>query len=98
MNKHWPRLAEFGSCDASIPWGARGLKTKTVQLPGVSQEEEDALFQEGLDKKRKELDDREAALKKATLSDIERAAAKSPRRTAPRVRVEREERRTGLRF
>ncbi len=74
------------------------MKTKTVQLPGVTQEEEDARFQEELDKKRADLDARDKALRKSTLEDIQKAAAKNPRRTAPRVRVEREERRTGLRF
>ena len=98
MNKHWNRLADFGTCDASIPWDARGLKTKTVQLPGVSQEEEDSLFQKGLDEKLAELDAREAKLRKDVLSDISKASEKNPRRDVPKVREQREERRTGLRF
>jgi len=74
------------------------MKTKTVQLPGVTQEEEDKLFQEKLDKKLAELDTREEKLRKSTFADILAAAAKTPRRAPPRVRVEREERRSGLRF
>ncbi len=74
------------------------MKTKSVQLPGVSQEEEDKLFQENLDKKRVELDEREAELRKKTLGELEASKAKTPRRAVPRVRVEREDRRTGLRF
>lgn len=74
------------------------MKTKSVQLPGVSQEEEDKLFQENLDKKRVELDEREAELRKKTLGEIESSKEKTPRRAVSRVRVEREGRRSGLRF
>jgi len=81
-----------------VPWNARGLKAKTVQAKGRTQEEEDTLAQENLDKRRGELDEREAFLKKATLAQIEAGKAKAPRREAPKVRVERAQRKTGLRF
>jgi len=98
MSKHWPRLAEFGSCDASIPWDARGFKTKTTQLPGRTQEEEDATFLAKLDEKTTELDKREKALELQFNEDLERSKVKEPRRAVPKVKVDREERRTGLRF
>ncbi len=98
MSKHWPRLAEFGQSDAYVPWDARGLKPKIVQTPGRTQEQEDTLAQENLDKQRGVLDEREASLKKATLAGIERTKEKTPRREATTVKVKRNERKTGLRF
>jgi len=74
------------------------MKTRTVQLPGVTQEEEDALFQAKLDKKKEELDERDAAFKKSTLARILKSAAKNPRREVARVRVERGGRTSGLRL
>ncbi len=74
------------------------MKTQSVQLKGVSQEEEDARFQAIMDKKREELNAREAEIKKKTLAEIERGADPNPRRSAPQVRVERDQRQSGLRL
>ncbi len=74
------------------------MKTKTVQLPGVTQEEEDARFQALLDKKREDLDARDAALKKSILEGIAASAEKNPRRDVARVSVSRSERSSGLRL
>lgn len=81
---------------------ARGLKTKTTQLPGVTQEEEDARVRDILDKKIAELDEKKAAFNAASLKQaIGTPVEEADRRTSantPKVRVKRAERQTGLRF
>lgn len=74
------------------------MKTKTIQLPGESQESVDAKLQERLDAKKEELNERASEFKKSTLARISAAAAKNPRRDVARVRVAREERSSGLRL
>ena len=56
-SKHWPRIADFGSSDTSIPFNARGFKTKQTLPPPPPPE-----ASEGLLKAQKEQEEREAAL------------------------------------
>ncbi len=74
------------------------MKTKTVQLPGESQEDVDAELQARLTERERKLAKRTKAERKATLQGITRAAEKNPRRDVEKVRVEREKRSSGLRF
>ncbi len=56
-SKHWPRIAEFGTSDLSIPMTARGLKTKQTLPPPPPPAASDELTQA-----QKDLEEREAAL------------------------------------
>ena len=59
-SKHWPRIADFGTCDLSIPFNARGIKTKQAVPPPPPPAASDELLA-----KQKELEEREAAAKRA---------------------------------
>lgn len=74
------------------------MQTKTEQLKGVSQAEEDKLFKKQLREQRQALNKRERKVKREVMADIEAAKAKTPRRDVEKVREEREDRRTGLRI
>ncbi len=54
-SKHWPRIADFSTCDASIPFNAKGLKTKQALPPPAPPAASDELLAE-----QKELEKREA--------------------------------------
>ncbi len=56
-SKHWPRIADFGQCNNSVPWDARGLGGKqTLPPPPPPPVSEDLV------KAQKEQEKREAAL------------------------------------
>ncbi len=102
-SKHWPRIADFGSCDGSIPWNARGFKTKIVKTPGQSQEDVDSEFSARLDARLAKLEERESENQELTAARIEAGKSKNPRFDSEKVRVERasrpdEDAQTGLRL
>ena len=101
-SKHWKRIADFGSCDSSIPWGARGFKQKFVETEGLSQETVDTEFEARLAKRREELEERQSKSTAAILSQIEAAKSKKPRFAAAKALAERASRpkdsETGLRI
>lgn len=101
-SKHWPRIADFGLCDASIPWDARGFGTKIIKTPGESQESVDSDFSDRLDARLATLEERESDIQKTTAARIESGKSKNPRFAAEKVRVERAKRpddaQTGLRI
>ncbi len=102
-SKHWPRIADFGSCDGSIPWDARGFSPKIVKTPGLSQEDVDKEFTSKLDARMAKLNEREAEIRSSTAERIEAGKSKNPRFAAEKVRVDRasrpdDDRQTGLRL
>jgi len=78
-SKHWPRIADFGTSDLSIPWNARGLKTKQTlpppPPPGASDE---------LTAAKAEQEAREAALAKQEDDRKRRQAGKAQAKFAGR--------------
>ncbi len=101
-SKHWPRIADFGSCDANIPWDARGFKTKFVEAEGESQESVDTELQDRLDKRFAELEKREKESQASIVAQINAGKSKNPRLAAAKVKAERAKRPssedTGLRI